>query len=58
MITGWRLGGLVLCLAAPAARASVLPRTASHWVWMRGSAWSGRVWTVQTVDGRRLPFTP
>lgn len=37
---------------------SVLPRTASHWLWHRGTEWSGTTWTVRTVDGRVLSFTP
>ncbi len=37
---------------------SVLPRTASHWSWLQWSEWSGRAWTVHTVDGRTLTFMP
>ena len=37
---------------------TVLPRTASHWLWYRGSRWDGRRWTVETVDGRVLTFAP
>ena len=37
---------------------SVLPRTASHWLWHQGTSWSGQSWTVHTVDGRTLSFAP
>ena len=46
-----RLGDLYTDLA-------VLPRTASHWRWHDGVQWSGQTWTVRTVDGRTLSFTP
>ena len=37
---------------------TVLPRTVSHWSWLRTSGWDGHGWTVQTVDGRVLTFAP
>ena len=46
-----RLGELYRDLAT-------LPRTVSHWSWQRGSEWDGSRWTVHTVDGRVLAFTP
>jgi hypothetical protein len=37
---------------------SILPETASHHVLHQGTEWDGRIWSIRTVDGRRLSFAP
>jgi hypothetical protein len=35
---------------------TALERTVSHFSWYRSAGWTGRRWTVETVDGRTLTF--
>ena len=35
---------------------SALKPTTSHWLWLRSAGWSGKNWTVETLDGRKLIF--
>ena len=60
MMTFYRNGEItrIVRLGDLYADIAVLPRTASHWLWHRGTEWSGRTWMVHTVDGRVLSFTP
>ena len=60
MMTFYRNGEIarIVRLADLYADLAVLPRTASHWLWHQGTEWSGQTWTVRTVDGRVLCFTP